>query len=54
MLTATALFALGVARVAAGPEGANVVGGAATITGQGGAAACQPDGGSDVWRLNAR
>src|SRR5436190_75339 len=35
-LTATALLALGVARVAAGPDGANVVGGAATIQGQGG------------------
>ena len=38
VLTTTALLALGVARVAAGPEGANVVGGAATITGQGGPA----------------
>jgi filamentous hemagglutinin family protein len=37
-LTATALLALGVARVAAGPEGGTVVGGAATITGQGGPA----------------
>jgi filamentous hemagglutinin family protein len=37
-LTATALLALGVARVAAGPEGGTVVGGAATITGQGSAA----------------
>src|SRR5499427_8920825 len=36
-LTATALLALGVARVAAGPEGGTVVGGAATITGQGSA-----------------
>src|SRR5262245_47454716 len=36
-LTATALLALGVARVAAGPEGGAVVGGAATITGQGSA-----------------
>ncbi len=33
-LTAGLLLALGVARVAAGPEGASVVGGAATITGQ--------------------
>jgi filamentous hemagglutinin family protein len=36
VLTATALLALGVARVAAGPDGANVVGGAAAIQGQGG------------------
>jgi filamentous hemagglutinin family protein len=36
-LTATALLALGVARVAAGPEGGTVVGGAATISGQGSA-----------------
>src|SRR5262245_38098141 len=36
-LTATALLALGVARVAAGPEGGTVVGGAATIAGQGSA-----------------
>src|SRR5262247_3273514 len=36
-LTATALLALGIARVAAGPEGGTVVGGAATITGQGSA-----------------
>src|SRR5262245_30969245 len=35
LLTATALLALGVARVAAGPEGGSVVGGAATITGKG-------------------
>src|SRR5262245_1933414 len=34
-LTATALLALGVARVAAGPEGGTVVGGAATIAGKG-------------------
>src|SRR4029453_14087658 len=37
-LTATALLALGVARVAAGPEGGTAAGGAATITGQGGPA----------------
>jgi filamentous hemagglutinin family protein len=36
-LTAAALLALGIARVAAGPEGGTVVGGAATITGQGSA-----------------
>jgi trimeric autotransporter adhesin len=36
LLTATALMALGIARVAAGPDGPNVVGGAATIQGQGG------------------
>ena len=36
LLTATALLALGVAPVAAGPEGGTVVGGAATIQGQGG------------------
>src|SRR5215510_3307882 len=36
-LTATAFLALGVARVAAGPEGGTVVGGAATIAGQGSA-----------------
>jgi filamentous hemagglutinin family protein len=35
LLTATALMALGIARVAAGPDGPNVVGGAATIQGQG-------------------
>ena len=35
-LTATALLALGVAPAAAGPEGGTVVGGAATIQGQGG------------------
>ncbi len=38
LLAATALLALGVAPVAAGPEGASVVGGAATIQGQGGPA----------------
>ena len=38
LLTATALVALGVAPVAAGPEGGAVVGGAATIQGQGGQA----------------
>ena len=38
LLAATALLALGVARVAAGPEGGTVVGGAATIQGQGGPA----------------
>src|SRR5436190_20413862 len=36
VLAATALLGLGVARVAAGPEGGTVVGGAATIQGQGG------------------
>src|SRR5262245_43196592 len=36
LLVTTALMALGVPRVAAGPDGANVVGGAATIQGQGG------------------
>jgi filamentous hemagglutinin family protein len=36
VLTVAALLALGVARAAAGPDGANVVGGAATIQGQGG------------------
>src|SRR5262245_37898538 len=36
-LAATALLALGVARVAAGPEGGTVVNGAATIAGQGSA-----------------
>src|SRR3954447_26713377 len=35
---ATALLALGIAPVAAGPEGGTVVGGAATISGQGGPA----------------
>jgi filamentous hemagglutinin family protein len=35
VLTGTALLALGVGRVAAGPDGANVVGGAASIQGQG-------------------
>src|SRR4249919_182245 len=38
LLAATALLALGVAPVAAGHEGASVVGGAATIQGQGGPA----------------
>ena len=38
LLAATALLALGVAPVAAGPEGGSVVGGAATIQGQGGPA----------------
>src|SRR5207342_3555628 len=38
LLAATALLALGVAPVAAGPEGGTVVGGAATIQGQGGPA----------------
>lgn len=37
VLAAAALLALGVARVAAGPEGGTVVGGAATIQGQGSA-----------------
>src|SRR6476619_4325720 len=37
LVAATALLALGVAPVAAGPEGGTVVGGAATIQGQGGA-----------------
>ena len=36
VLAAAALLVLGVARVAAGPEGGTVVGGAATIQGQGG------------------
>src|SRR6476659_8125500 len=36
LLAATALLGLGVAPVAAGPEGASVVNGAATISGQGG------------------
>ena len=39
LLAATALLALGVAPVAAGPEGGTVVGGAATIQGQGGPSA---------------
>src|SRR3954465_12843568 len=38
LVAATALLALGVAPVAAGPEGGSVVGGAATIQGQGGPA----------------
>ncbi len=38
VLTTAALIALAVAPAAAGPEGATVVGGAATIQGQGGAA----------------
>src|SRR5439155_1974788 len=38
LLTTAALMALSVAPAAAGPEGATVVGGAATIQGQGGAA----------------
>src|SRR6478735_5265019 len=38
LLAATALLALGVAPAAAGPEGGTVVGGAATIQGQGGPA----------------
>src|SRR5258707_9096986 len=38
LLTAAALIALSAAPAAAGPEGATVVGGAATIQGQGGAA----------------
>src|SRR6476620_10605001 len=38
LLAATALLALGVAPVAAGPEGGTVVGGSATIQGQGGPA----------------
>ena len=38
LLAATALLALGIAPVAAGPEGGAVVGGAATIQGQGGPA----------------
>ena len=38
LLAATALLALGIAPVAAGPEGGSVVGGAATIQGQGGPA----------------
>ena len=38
LLAATALLALGVAPAAAGPEGGAVVGGAATIQGQGGPA----------------
>jgi hypothetical protein len=35
VIFATALLVLGVARVAAGPEGGAVVGGAATVSGQG-------------------
>src|SRR5262245_5952179 len=38
LLTITALLALGVAPAAAGPDGGTVVGGAATIQGQGGPA----------------
>src|SRR5262245_44723404 len=37
LLTSTALAALGFASALAGPDGANVVGGSATISGQGGA-----------------